>query len=194
MAKIEDVKVLTQNIIQRQNKTLKKEPISVEDKNVATDIVKHAVLNTTEDIFRYCSALNLLNSYVKEHKQEGYWFKPFAANAIYNAIEKNIPGVTFWIEGQFKGKKNPDKTYANCSYIKVGGMVFSFHYVGYKKDMFAKIIEEKKKGNGAYHEEKWPGVRLQPVAYSVFSFANELDNITEERFEYDSLKQDLENE
>ena len=193
--KISEVRQLTQTICERQKKTLDKEPISVEVKDRAADIVKHAVINTTEDVFRYCSALNLLNSYVKKHKEEGYWFKPFAANAIYNVLEKDIPQVSFWLEGKFKGKKDPTKTYTNCSYIKVAGLVFSFHYVGFKDDMYKMIEQEKSRKGGKYHQEEWPGVRLQPVAKSVFEFGDDLENLTQERFEYDSSsKGDSENQ
>ena len=204
MNRLEDINSLKQRLVKNNLESLKRRPISREQRDRAEDIIKHSVLNNTQDIFRYCSAINLMNSYVKMHKkEETYWFKSFVSHALYNVITKDIPDVTFCFEGGRKGKFNPNKVITDLTVVNVGGMQFSFHQVGYKQSIFDVLKKQREdfqnKQQSKYLEQMWEGVRLQPCAEDVFAFANNLDGLTQERFEWDDKKplaknDDIENE
>lgn len=169
MFKLEDVEKLKNKL-----SGLQKEPevISREDFIRAKTNVSIMTLETTEDAFLYFASLNLLNTYVKQNKKAiSYGFKQEVISGFDAVINNGISGVTY----------NYDKK-EGVLVVNVAGMQFSFHQVlpsakmDYVKN-FEFNLDQK-----YYSEKSWDGLRLQPVAKTVFEFASGLDGLSKETF------------
>ena len=112
-------------------------------------------IKTKNDCFKFLASVNLLNSYVKkdyvlEEIKKSYIFKNFISDVIEDIILNKISGVDIYYTKEIV-------------YIKINGYQFSFHYV---KE--TDIIREYK--NSARNiKQEWKGIRLQPIALSIFN-------------------------
>ena len=102
--------------------------------------------------------INLLNSYVKkdyalEEIKKSYIFKNFISDVIEDIILNKISGVDIYYTKE-------------VVYIRINKYQFSFHYV---KE--TDIIRDYK--NSVRNvEQEWEGIRLQPIAMSIFKEAS----------------------
>lgn len=143
-----------------------KEVVPVEKAVEAEAIVKTMAIENAQDMFLYYSALNLLNTFVKQDKKykKNYNFKKYANFGIESMLSHEpIDGVTFNID-----KKE------GAMLINVGGMQFSFHSVESSNAInMAMMIK-----HGTYKPEEWEGLRLQKAALTVFDWASNLENLS----------------
>lgn len=167
MSKIQDVNSLKDSL-KETSVTLdgKKEEISKTSVNRALAIID-CEIKTVQDAFLYFASLNLLNSYVKDHKNEiSYRFKGKVIPAIDQIIKNGIENISFGYEDS-----------ASCTLVNINGLQFTFH--GTKlSDLQTSAREENDANHGYYTTEEWEGLRLQPLARSVFEFAEKLDGLT----------------
>lgn len=111
------------------------------------------------DAFYYFSSMNLLNAFVKKdlsgNFRRRYHFKHYISKAIEGVITKNIPNTFMYIA--------PDVVYVSIFEIQ-----FSFHNVLLSKELkdYKESIINK--------PQEWSGIRLQPPASLIFSFAENL--------------------
>ena len=162
-------------------------------KGLSEDLAKKSArilkkeINTTEDLFLYCAALNYLNSFVKKDESKtakilreelnekyiksGYSFKRYVNSALFEIMAKKIQdsSLTIFHNG-------------SLVMITVGGVQFSFHDVKIFEETKDLLYQEEKnveKGKPSkISSEKWHGVRLQPIALPVFKYAENLENLT----------------
>lgn len=125
-------------------------------------------INNKEDAFLYFASLNLLNTYVKQNKKSiSYNFKNDVLSGFDTVIMNNIEGVTYCYDKVEK-----------VILVEIDGLQFSFHNVlpspkmDYVKN-FASIVETK-----FHKEQQWEGLRLQPVATTLFEYANNLQGLS----------------
>lgn len=125
-------------------------------------------INTKEDAFLFFASLNLLNAYVKQNKSEiSYNFKLDVVSGFDTVIMNNIEGVHYSHDPKEK-----------AVIVEIDGFQFSFHNVlpsakmDYVKN-FAKTVDVK-----FYKEQQWEGIKLQPVAGTVFQYANNLNGLS----------------
>lgn len=114
-------------------------------------------LNTKSDCFKFLASANLLNSYVKkdyaiEEIKKSYKFKEILSEAIEDMIIKNISGIEIYYTKQIV-------------YIKVNSYQFSFHHVN-ETDIIRNYAKTSKN-----KVQEWTGIRLQPIALSIFNEA-----------------------
>ena len=115
-------------------------------------------IKTKEDWFKFLASVNLLNSYVKkdyalEEIKKSYIFKNFISDVIEDIILNKISGVDIYYTKE-------------VVYIRINKYQFSFHYV---KE--TDIIRDYK--NSVRNvEQEWEGIRLQPIAMSIFKKAS----------------------
>ena len=125
-------------------------------------------INNKEDAFLYFASLNLLNTYVKQNKKSvSYNFKNDVLSAFDTVIMNNIEGVTYCYDSVEK-----------AIIVDIDGLQFSFHNVlpSPKMDFvrnFSAIVETQ-----FYKEQSWEGLRLQPVASTLFEYANNLSGLS----------------
>ena len=123
-------------------------------------------INNREDAFLYYSSLNLLNTYVKQNKNVSYYFKSCVTSAFDSIIENNLDASFYY------------DTNEHLLIINIMGLQFSFHYVKLSAKMnFAKNFKNKL-SKEYYKPQNWEGIRLQPVAESLFNFANNLEGLS----------------
>lgn len=115
-------------------------------------------IKTKEDCFKFLASVNLLNAYVKkdyalEEIKKSYIFKNFISDVIEDIILNKISGVDIYYTKE-------------VVYIRINKYQFSFHYV---KE--TDIIRDYK--NSVRNvEQEWEGIRLQPIAMSIFKEAS----------------------
>ena len=132
-------------------------PISRASVDEAIKILRKLKIYRTRDVFLYLSAINLLNSAVKqaEYKNElGYGFIKGKAVLATRII------ITRFQYGNIHYYYAIDE---KCLYIEVYGVVFSFHNI--LEDPM--IIESATKGE----KINWPEIRLQRIATPLFELA-----------------------
>ena len=121
-------------------------------------ILLRSKIKTKDDCFKFLASVNLLNSYVKkdyalEEIKKSYIFKNFISDVIEDIILNKISGVDIYYTKE-------------VVYININGYQFSFHYV---KE--TDIIRDYK--NSVRNvEQEWEGIRLQPIAMSIFKEAS----------------------
>lgn len=125
-------------------------------------------INNPEDAFLFYSSLNLLNTYVKQNKGKiSYDFKSHATGAFDSIIQNKIPNITYSYDEK-----------EGALIINVMGLQFSFHNVQPSAKMeFARTFE-KAIGQKFCEPQEWDNIRLQPVAESLFTYANELEGLS----------------
>jgi hypothetical protein len=167
--KLEDVEKLKKALKEYNGEP---QTVSREDYIRAKTNVSVMTLENTEDCLLFFSSLNLLNTYVKQHKNEiSYDFKQDVVSGFDSAITNKIKDVTYNYDAQEK-----------VLVIDVAGLQFSFHNVlpsakmDYVKN-FGFALDQK-----FCHDKQWEGIRLQPCAEAVFKFASSLDGLSKETF------------
>lgn len=130
--------------------------------------LKTMCIMNVQDAFLFYASLNFLNSYVKVHKDEvKYKFKSHVNEGIEVIMKYNIPDCTFSYD-------NVEKSTS----VNILGMQFSFHFIKPSEVMKSAMENEDDPNHKFYKQEKWSGIRLQPVAESVFNFANNLEGLS----------------
>ena len=113
---------------------------------------------TQEDYFRALSALNLLNSAIKDKRlkrQLSYGFiKGRAADLFEEWIAKPIDGV----KASYDSKER-------AVFFEVDGVVFSYHNIRLS-DTTRSFIR-----SAANKPIEWPGIRLQKIPVELFDLA-----------------------
>ncbi|MBE7074873.1 MAG: hypothetical protein E7376_02725 [Clostridiales bacterium] len=166
MSSIKDIEKLKEKI---KNSSTEKEQISQEAFLKAQLNIGAMCINNPEDAFLYYSSLNLLNTYVKQNKDASYSFKGEVTTAFDSIIMSRIPGVTYSYDSKER-----------VLIVNVKGMQFSFHNVKPSPKMLFARSYEKHIGQQYHKEEEWDQLRLQPVAETVFNYANNLDGLSNE--------------
>lgn len=129
-------------------------------------IIKNIFIENVHDVFLFCSALNLLNTYVKQDKKIGYQFK-LELNYLLAVLKNNK------IEGISIDYQNNN---GNLLVIDILGVQFSFHN--------PKITNELKRIIGSDYKKDitWDGIRKQQCARTVFELAISCPNRTNSTF------------
>lgn len=129
------------------------EMVITEALGVATEECK-----SREDFFRALSALNLLNSAIKDKRlkrQLSYGFiKGRAADLFEEWIAKPIDGVKAYYDGKER-----------AVFFDVDGVVFSYHNIRFS-DTTRSFIK-----SGDNRPIEWPGIRLQKIPVELFDLA-----------------------
>lgn len=129
------------------------EMVITEALGVATEECK-----SREDFFRALSALNLLNSAIKDKRlkrQLSYGFiKGRAADLFEEWIAKPIDGVKAYYDGKER-----------AVFFDVDGVVFSYHNIRLS-DTTRSFIK-----SGDNRPIEWPGIRLQKIPVELFDLA-----------------------
>lgn len=136
--------------------------IAREDVDEAIQILRYLRVDHTCEAFLYLSAINLLNSAIKQpayKNQLGYGFIKgkalLAAKIIITRLRDN--SIRYYYDTDEK-----------CLYIEVYDIIFSFH----------NILEDPLIIKKAANADKivWPGIRLQRIAPYLFSLAKSINN------------------
>jgi len=153
-----DIEKLKQKIIQNNLDNIE-EIINIELVKKSYINVKYMALETTEDYFLFFSSLNLLNSYVKKNYSisKKYNFKKEVSKGIESLITWSPEGINYSYN-------------KSISIIDIDGLQFSFHNAE-----ISELMEQKIANND---QIEWEGIKLQPVAVSVFDFANTLKGLS----------------
>ena len=112
-------------------------------------------ISNTNQLFLVLAAINLLNAAIKKNefkKDLTYSFiKSKAATLLELLIEMDpLQNVSYFYNREEK-----------CMYVKVYGVIFSFHY----------ITESETILNNIQDEIEWEGIRLQKIAIEVYELA-----------------------
>ena len=123
-------------------------------------------LENEEDAFLYFASLNVFNAYVKQNKGKvSYGFKNNVLSAFDALIMNGIP-ATYDYDKKEK-----------LLIVNIKGMQFSFHNVLPSSKMeFVKNYRRTE--HDYYKQQEWEGIRLQPIAESLFNFANNLKGLS----------------
>lgn len=153
-----DIEKLKQKIIQNNLDNIE-ETINIETVRKAYINLRYMALETKEDYFLFFSSLNLLNSYVKKDYAIGkkYQFKKEVSKGIESLITWSPEGINYSYN-------------KSISIIDIDGLQFSFHNV-----QISELMEQEMTNN---KQIQWEGIKLQPVAVSVFNFANALEGLS----------------
>lgn len=167
MFKLDQVNQLKKKIIENP-----KEPEVISEeyyRRSKANIDTMCILNK-EDAFLYFASLNLLNTYVKQDNKSkiSYNFKSCVTSAFDSIIMNKIDANYCY--------DNIEKLLI----VNIDGMQFSFHNVTPSPKMiFAKQFP-RLVGKEYFKQQEWEGIRLQPVAQSLFKFANNLEGLSNE--------------
>ena len=151
------------NNMMRENPDHEKEFVENETAAKAIIIIKNMRINKIGDAFLYAAALNVMNTFVKQSKENkkdiGYFFKrntDVVANYLLNNPDEDVKleiqmdqGMTLLVAMMFD-------------------MQFSFHQV-----VITESNEKFKAKDFENPELRWDGVRKQSFANTVFNFALE---------------------
>lgn len=164
MYKIEDVKKLKEKFRQSN---LEPEKISEESyKRARANIDTMFILNE-QDAFLFYASLNLLNTYVKQNKDKiSYGFKEHVKSA-FDSIIMNKINASYYYDSKEK-----------VLIVNICGVQFSFHNVEPSAKMYFAKNFENKLTIKHYQPQEWEGLRLQPVAETLFKFANNLSGLS----------------
>lgn len=158
---IEGINQLNRQMKAKQD--LEKEVVSDEDAAKAIIIVKNMKINEIGDAFLFAAALNTLNTWVKQSKENkksvGYFFKGTTEALCRHLMEHEDPDVQLELQ-QDQGMP--------LLVAQIGDMQFSFHQVntGENGAKFAASDLENPR-------LAWDGIRKQRCANSLFHFALE---------------------
>lgn len=159
------------DILSEEMLKIEKEKITALNASKAFLLIKSMIIETTEDAFLYLSCINLLNAYVKKEYvnklfAKNYYHKHFVQTVVDAVIQNKIENVTFY------------KEESNLLMVNVNGVQFSFHSV-----KLSDIMQAESKGRSKiYKKQKWAGVRLQPIANSIFEKALNLNNLSKKTY------------
>ena len=167
MYKLNDVLKLKQKI---RESNAAPEVVSEESYLRAKANLDTMFINNEKDAFLFYASLNLLNTYVKQNKDKiSYAFKEDVKSGFDSIIVNKIKDATYCYDPAEK-----------VLIINIKGMQFSFHNVTPSAKMnFARMFE-KRLDRPYYAEQKWEGLRLQPVAETLFKYANNLEGLSNE--------------
>lgn len=132
-----------------------KEVVSKAESEKDMDIVTKYFVHNEEDVLLFCSALNLLNTYVKQKDSDiNYQFKGAVARLAKALCHKTI--------GNIKVDFHPEEN--NLLIIKIFNMQFSFH--GLRRTGLIYALAS----NDSYSEKlEWDGIRKQTSASTIFN-------------------------
>ena len=111
-----------------------------------------------DDYFRVLSALNLLNSAIKDKRWKGQLSYGFIKGQASSLFEQ-------WIGEPVEGVKAFYDEEEKAVFFEVDGVVFSYHNIG----LSDKIISFVK--SAANKPIAWPGIRLQRIPVELFDLA-----------------------
>lgn len=142
-------------------------------------VILNGSISSKEDLFLFLSSLNFLNAYVKRKDappdfKKRYFFKAFVAKGVNEMINQNMPDASFCIE---KG----------ALYCSIDGLIFSFH----DADASELMLQAKKDAHPNYVFQEWQGLRLQPIAGTIFNAAKTLNISEQNAIILSSIKDDL---
>lgn len=136
---------------------LPKEVISHEEAFEAYSYLKNMKLQNSGDILIYCSALNLLNTYVKQKdKKIGYGFKRELGYLVGIALNLDIEDILYDLQTEEKN---------SLMIVQVGSVQFSFHNIDVTKEV--KTLKERYN----CRRIEWDGIRKQNCASSIWRYA-----------------------
>ncbi|WP_226536252.1 hypothetical protein [Fictibacillus halophilus] len=112
------------------------------------------------DALYFFASMNLLNAYVKKQTADKefvkrYKFKHYINGKIEQIIRKSIRDVSVYV-GQ------------DVVYVSASSLQFSFHNVQLTR--FLQLYQSSSQNL----EQEWTGIRLQPVAGYIFSWAKDV--------------------
>ena len=153
MSDIKNLKTYCENLNElcARNQTVK-EVVSREEADRAMAYAKEMPLVQAGDVLLFCSAINLMNTYVKQGNKKtfGYFFKGYVPRLLERLEERPMEGVRFC--NQIDGRNA-------LTMVEVCGVQFSFHCVpGTRKRLSDETIP-------------WDGIRKQMCASTLFAMA-----------------------
>lgn len=126
----------------------------------ALNVVKNYMVYTKEDTIRFCAALNLLNTYVKQSDSKiGYEFKG-CINCLFIALMmQKIPGIKVSME------ISTTKKVSKVAYVivQIDDVQFSFHEIKLTKNAYLL-----KTNTDMVHSLEFDGLRKQMCAVSIY--------------------------
>lgn len=144
-----------------------KEEVSRESYIRAKANLKTMFITNTADAFLYFASINLINTYVKSHKDVSYNFKLSVNSGIDGLIANDVENATFCYDAAEKAMM-----------VNIAGLQFSFHNVKPNASMQYLMLNPSDENGKFYKKESWQGVRLQTMAETLFDFANNLDELS----------------
>ena len=126
----------------------------------ALAFVKNQMVYTKEDVIRFCAALNLLNTYVKQPDSKiGYDFKGCINRLFIALMQHNIPGIKVGMEIK-NTKKGLGVAYV---IVQIDDVQFSFHQIKLTKNAYLL-----KQNTNIVHNLEFDGLRKQMCAVSIY--------------------------
>lgn len=126
----------------------------------ALAFVKNQMVYTKEDVIRFCAALNLLNTYVKQPDSKiGYDFKGCINRLFIALMQHNIPGIKVGMEIKTT-KKGLEVAYV---IVQIDDVQFSFHQIKLTKNAYLL-----KQNTNIVHNLEFDGLRKQMCAVSIY--------------------------
>lgn len=114
--------------------------------------------DTLDGFFRTLSALNLLNSAIKDKRWKHQLSYGFIKGRVSNLFE-------YWIANPVEGVKAYYNSTERALFFEVDGVVFSYHNIRLSNTMRSFICSP----SNCYIE--WPGIRLQKIPVDLFDLA-----------------------
>ena len=151
-----EINKITQNAMSRGSKEI----ITHDQADAALNVVKNYHIDRPLSVIKFCVALNLLNTYVKQSDSTiSYAFRKCIKRLIVALEKKQIKHV-------FVGFNQSDSSYL---IVQICDVQFSFHGIP-KTDMVDKLIN---KYSGTV-PLKWDGLRKQMCASSIFKLCENI--------------------
>lgn len=154
------------NMVAKKMEIGEKEVVSPALCDDALSTVKDLMIYNKEDVFLFCAALNLLNTYVKQKNPDiGYGFK-HSINRLFIALRRNqIPDVKLGMDINISKKGNA------IAYVivQIDDVQFSFHQI--KMTRAADLLREN---TDFVHQLEFDGLKKQMCAVSMYEIAKNL--------------------
>lgn len=148
------------------------EVVSINDCIKAYEILYHFMIKNEYDIYLFCAAINLLNTFVKQNKKRiSYSFKSRVFFLVKILIENDFENVFV----DYKRSKAE-----SLLLIQVLGVQFSFHGIIFKDDSWHLLQKYAR-------QISWDGIRKQKCAVTAFSIALNNPNRTNETREFKDM-------
>lgn len=148
------------NLVANKMETGFKEKVSSDLCFEALAFVKNQMVYTKEDVIRFCAALNLLNTYVKQPDSKiGYDFKGCINRLFIALMQHNIPGIKVGMEIKTT-KKGLEVAYV---IVQIDDVQFSFHQIKLTKNAYLL-----KQNTNIVHNLEFDGLRKQMCAVSIY--------------------------
>ena len=145
-----EINKITQKAMIRE----KKEIISQEQAEVAMNVIKNYFIDRPLSVIKFCAAMNLLNTYVKQDDTTiDYAFKGCINRLIIGLDKKHISNVLVGF----------DKDDKYCLIVQICDVQFSFH--GIRKTYKLNNVINKYSDTVPL---QWDGLRKQMCASSIF--------------------------